>query len=79
MSELRELHPIRLGLIGAGRWGRVYMNTLKDMAGVALGALASSNPQSRELVDEDVALHEDWRGLIHAGGVAGDLRELPDR
>ena len=38
---------LRLGLIGAGRWGRVYMNTLDDMAGVTLSALASSHPHSR--------------------------------
>lgn len=68
---------LRLGLIGAGRWGRVYMKTLADMAGVALGALASSNPQSRELVDEDVALHEDWRDLFAAGGVDGIIVVTP--
>ena len=68
---------IRLGLIGAGRWGRVYMNTLDDMAGVTLGALASSNPQSRDLVDEDVAAHEDWRNLIEAGGVDGIIVATP--
>ena len=68
---------IRLGLIGAGRWGRVYMNTLDPMTGVTLSALASSNPQSRDLVDEDVAAHEDWRNLIEAGGVDGIIVATP--
>ncbi len=52
------MSDIQLGLIGAGRWGRIYMNTLDHMADVALSALASSNPQSRDLVGEDVALHD---------------------
>ncbi|MBL6935326.1 MAG: Gfo/Idh/MocA family oxidoreductase [Alphaproteobacteria bacterium] len=68
---------MRLGLIGAGRWGRVYMNTLDDMTGVTLGALASSNPHSRDLVGEDTALHEDWRDLISAGGVEGVIVATP--
>ncbi|MDP7191232.1 MAG: Gfo/Idh/MocA family oxidoreductase [Alphaproteobacteria bacterium] len=68
---------MRLGLIGAGRWGRVYMNTLGDMTGVALGALASSNPQSRDLVDKNVAVHENWRDLINAGGVEGIIVATP--
>ncbi|MDP6172755.1 MAG: Gfo/Idh/MocA family oxidoreductase [Rhodospirillales bacterium] len=68
---------MRLGLIGAGRWGRVYMNTLGDMAGVTLSALASSNPHSRDLVDEDVAVHEDWRNLINTGGIDGVIVATP--
>ncbi len=68
---------LRLGLIGAGRWGRVYMNTLDDMAGVTLSALASSNPHSRDLAGEDVAVHEDWRDLIKAGGVDGIIVATP--
>ena len=71
------MSDIRLGLIGAGRWGRVYMNTLADMAGVTLSALASSNPHSRNLVDEDVALHEDWHDLINTGGVDGLIVATP--
>ena len=71
------MSDIRLGLIGAGRWGRIYMNTLDQMADVALSALASSNPQSRDLVGEDVALHEDWRDLVNAGGVDGVIVATP--
>ena len=68
---------MRLGLIGAGRWGRVYMNTLDHMADVTLNALASSNPQSRDLVGENVDLHEDWRDFINAGGVDGVIVATP--
>ncbi len=71
------MSDIQLGLIGAGRWGRVYMNTLDHMADVALSALASSNPQSRDLVGEDVALHEDWQDLLIAGGVDGVIVATP--
>ncbi len=71
------MSDIQLGLIGAGHWGRIYMNTLDHMADVALSALASSNPQSRDLVGEDVALHEDWQDLLTAGGVDGVIVATP--
>ena len=29
--------PVRLGLIGAGRWGRVYIKTLEALKARALG------------------------------------------
>ncbi|MAE07105.1 MAG: hypothetical protein CMH76_12315 [Nitrospinae bacterium] len=71
------MSDIQLGLIGAGRWGRVYMNALDHMADVALSALASSNPQSHDLVGEDVALHEDWQDLLTAGGMDGVIVATP--
>ena len=71
------MSDIQLGLIGAGHWGRIYMNTLDHMADVALSALASSNPQSRDLVGEDVALHEDWQDLLTAGGIDGVIVATP--
>ena len=40
---------LRLGLIGAGRWGRAYIRTLKSMAGVELARLCSANPESPKL------------------------------
>ncbi len=60
--------PLRLGLIGAGRWGRNYIKTLGAMDGVRLARLASANPASPDLVDAGCIVSADWREVIDADG-----------
>lgn len=69
--------PLRFGLIGAGRWGRVYIETLMRIEGFELARLASSNPQSRGLVEETCALSEDWREVAGAGDIDGVIIATP--
>ena len=57
--------PIRLGLIGAGRWGQVYLRTLAGLQDrCRLTHLASSRPQARELAPPGTAVVADWRELV---------------
>lgn len=56
---------ICLGLVGAGRWGRVLIRTILEIDGIRLSALASRNPRSRALVPADCAVTQDWRALIN--------------
>lgn len=58
---------LRLGLIGAGRWGRNYIRTLGSTPGARLAALASRNAASADLVPADCEIHADWRDLITRG------------
>ena len=37
---------LRLGLIGAGPWGRNFIRTIDGIDGVTLARLASRNPES---------------------------------
>ena len=56
---------VRLGLIGVGRWGRVYLRTI-----AALGErcrvthLAASTPPSASLVPYPVRVERDWHRLV---------------
>lgn len=52
---------MRLGLVGAGRWGKRYIATMAAMDGVRLAHLVSGNPESATLVPSDCRLSSDWR------------------
>ncbi len=69
--------PLRLGLIGAGRWGRNYIKTLDAMDGVLLARLASANPVSRDLVDAGCVVSIHWREVIDAGDIDGVIVATP--
>ena len=57
--------PVRVGLIGAGRWGQVHIRTLADLAErCRLTHLCTSDPQRAKLVSHPVTALTDWRRLI---------------
>lgn len=56
--------PLRLGLIGAGRWGRNYIKTIAGLDAVRLTALASSNPESAQWLTQDCVIQRDWRAIL---------------
>lgn len=68
---------IRLGLIGAGPWGRRYIPTIDRLPGVQLSRLASRNPKSRRLVDDACKIHSHWRDVVDAADVDGVIIATP--
>lgn len=68
---------IRLGLIGAGRWGRNFISTIAALDDVRLARLASRNPASAGLVSQECAISADWRSLVEAGDVDGIIIAAP--
>ena len=73
MSE----EPVRLGLVGAGHWGRAFIATLAGLPEIRLAAVASRNPQSRERVPSACAVHGAWRDMLAAGGLDGVIVATP--
>ncbi len=69
--------PVRLGLIGAGRWGRNYIRTLRAMDGVKLARLASRNPETLSLVDETCMVSENWEKVASARDIDGVIIATP--
>ena len=55
---------LRLGLIGAGRWGRIYIRSIAGVESLALVAVASSNPQTQSLLPPGCRQLDDWRATI---------------
>jgi predicted dehydrogenase len=60
---------LRLGLIGAGPWGRNYIRTIAGLAGTQLARVASRNPQTRSLVPPGCEVSADWREVACATDV----------
>jgi predicted dehydrogenase len=69
--------PLRLGLIGAGRWGRIYIKTIERLDGFSLVRLVSSNPESQELVHKDCHISEDWQDITAADDLDGVIIAAP--
>ena len=69
--------PLRLGLIGAGRWGRNYVKTIAALDGVRLVELSSTNPQSAQLVPEGCRISSDWRSILDSRRIDGLIVATP--
>lgn len=68
---------VRLGLIGAGRWGRNVIRTVAGIDGIALAAVASRNPDSATLLPPDCRHFTDWREMLTAGVLDGVVIATP--
>ncbi|MBI2235915.1 MAG: Gfo/Idh/MocA family oxidoreductase [Magnetospirillum sp.] len=68
---------VRLGLVGAGRWGRIFVRTLGAVPGVELAAVASSNPETEALLPAGTALFPHWRAMLAAGALDGVIVATP--
>lgn len=69
--------PLRLGLIGAGAWGRAVIQALGDLDDVQLAAVASRNPMTRRLVEDGCPVVDDWRWLIDRRDLDGLILAVP--
>lgn len=71
--------PLRLGLIGAGRWGRVLIATIRRLPGSDLAWLASGAPDAAALVRPGATVTTDWRTFVEAGLDGLVIATPPDR
>jgi len=60
---------LRLGLLGAGRWGRVYIRSIGAMPQLSLAAVASGNPETPTLVPPGCRVTTNWHEVISASDV----------
>jgi predicted dehydrogenase len=68
---------VRLGLIGAGRWGARYVATLRALPGVVLARVASGNRATAALVPPGCALDADWQALCRDSTLEGVIVATP--
>lgn len=68
---------MRLGLIGAGRWGRNYIRTIGEFDDVQLTRLASSNPESAKLVPQGCFINPEWREILNKDIIDGVIIATP--
>jgi myo-inositol 2-dehydrogenase/D-chiro-inositol 1-dehydrogenase len=68
----------RIGLVGAGRMGRVHLRALADSDAVRVVAIADPSAASRAaLTDTDAAVYADVLAMVRAGGLDGVLIAAP--
>lgn len=68
----------RLGLVGAGRMGRVHLRALSDSDTVRVVAVAEPSEAARgTLENPHVAVHADVAAMLRAGGLDGVLVAAP--
>ena len=68
---------MQLGLIGAGRWGKRYIETIRAMDGVRIAHLASRNPACREWVAADCAITAHWSEVAQNPDLDGVIVATP--
>ncbi|MDH5188679.1 MAG: Gfo/Idh/MocA family oxidoreductase, partial [Rhodospirillaceae bacterium] len=68
---------IKLGLIGAGKWGQNYIRTIGRSNDARLVRLTSSNPEAGNLVGADCTISNDWRDLINDTDIDGLILAVP--
>ena len=70
--------PFRLGLIGAGRMGRVHLRALSGSSTVRVVAVVEPSGAARDALDgTGFALHDNAAAMLRAGGIDGVLIAAP--
>lgn len=62
---------VRLGLIGAGEWGRKVIRAMASLDEVKLVRVGSANPKTKDLVPEDCLVVSDWRQVLNPAEIDG--------
>ncbi len=71
------MSDFRLGLIGAGPWGRRCIATISRLPGVVLARVASKNPETASLVGPDCKLSPTWESVAFARDLDGIMIATP--
>lgn len=69
--------PVRLGLLGAGRWGRTYLRSFEDVPGAVLARLFTRNPQTPAPIPTGCEVSRDWREVATADDLDGVVIATP--
>jgi predicted dehydrogenase len=69
--------PVRLGLIGAGRWGSTIIRTITALPELRLERVASRNPETAALVPQDCVVSADWHAVATAPDLDGVVIATP--
>src|SRR5579871_341630 len=63
-SRAKALQPVRIGLVGVGRWGRNFVSTIDQLSDATLIRVASRNPDTAKFLKSSCAVTPNWRELL---------------
>lgn len=69
--------PLRLALIGAGRWGKNYISTIESLKGVHLAMLVSGRSENRTLVARSCTITKNWQDAMAESEIDGIIVATP--
>lgn len=73
---MTTLRPLRLGLAGFGRWGRVLARNMAALPGVT-GVIASTNPDTPSHAPPGWEVVADWRRMVETPSLDGVVVATP--
>ena len=62
---------VRLGLIGAGKWGRNYIKTIEKIKGVTLNKIACRSLEDKADLCESFELTNNWKDISESDEIDG--------
>jgi len=68
---------IKLGLIGAGKWGINYIKTIEKLKEISLVAVSSRNKTIKNIIPKDCVLYEDWKQIFMSKEIDGIIVSSP--
>ncbi len=71
------MRPLRLGLIGAGRWSRAYLKTVAALPDAAIVRVARRQAQPLDAPFQDIEVTTDWRRVAEASDLDGVILATP--
>lgn len=68
---ISQKKKINIGLIGAGNWGKKYIETIKEIDWISLVAISSKNQKTKEIIPKYCQLFQDWRDMFDLSDLDG--------
>ncbi len=68
---------VKLGLIGAGAWGKNYIHTIEKIKYVEISCIASRNDNVCKTYSSRYKIFQNWKELIHSGKFDGLIIATP--
>ena len=72
-------NDLRIGLIGAGNWGKNYINTLKRNKKVSLKKIACKNLKEKQNLLKDYEVTDNWHDITLSSEIDGIIIATPPK
>ena len=72
-------NEVRIGLIGAGNWGKNYINTLKKNKKVSLKKIACKNLKEKQNLVENYEVTDNWHDITLSSEIDGIIIATPPK
>ena len=72
-------NELRIGLIGAGKWGKNYINTIKRKKGISLTKIACRNLKKKSNLVEDYEVTDNWHDITLSSEIDGIIIATPPK